>query len=567
MFDQRDNEMKSKVELAREARDERLARENKGGKKAPLRLKSHTYGYIMIALGVIVLVVGICYLMLNLGFVQRYVPAARIGTESISVAEYNFVYNGAAQNVANYAQQMGMTLNLDEVSPLATKKDQTWRQMIEDFTNEQLKTVYVGYARAKEKGITLTDKELAAIDKAVSDFKAKYSSENEFAQALVSNWGQGVNESVIRELTMKQALADKYQKQAPEEIKFTDEEIDKFYNDNKDSYDLYNFLYANLTVKPETVPVPEYPDTTKEKDKDKLKALNEQSAKMHEEYQKAVDAANNKAKEAAKTLAAEAKQQIKDESSFIAFVDKHKDILVQETAMRPVSPYRYERIKDMISNSQVSAFVSAAERKPGDFDAINNDSATVALVMFMERSRDEVSAVDGVLRVITAGAAQDAYKKANNIAESKTLTEEQKKQAMQDAAEAMTKYFEQNKSKDDINNNEIDGYFSTYLDMVQFVKSTSPFMVDLGNWMVAAERKEGDSKVFIDDLYGVYGVTYFKNLNVPGWKTTVRYKEARKKFQEDFANELKEDTYNIKEAWGARFKDLLPFMQKGNGAA
>lgn len=566
MFEQRDNDLKSKAELAREAREERLARENKGGKKAPLHLKSRTYGYIMMAFGVVVLIFAVLWGMISFGFAQQYLPAAQVGSETVSVAEYNFIYNGAAQNVANYAQQMGMTLNLDEATPLAQKEGQTWRELIADFTNSQLKSVYVGYAKAKEKGITLTDKELESIDKAIEDFKAGYASNVDFSNALVSNWGKGVNESVIRELTIKQTLADKYQSKAPEDIQFTDEEIDKFYNDNKAGYDVYDFLFANLTVAAKAVPVPEYPDTSNETDNEKLKELNEKSAKMHEEYQKAVEEANNAAKEQAATLAEEAKSKIKDEASFIEFVKAHEDILSKEQAMRAVSPYRYQRIKDMISNSEVATYLAADERKAGDFEALNKDSANVTLVMFMGRGRDEVNAVDGALRVITAGAAQDAYKKANNIAESESLTDEQKAEAMQAASEALTAYFATNKTKEDISKNEVEGYFSTYLDLVQFAKSTNPFIADLGAWMVDAERKEGDSKVFIDDLYGVYGVTYFKNLEIPGWKTTVRYREAKAKFQEEFENLLKEESNEVKAAWGERFTDLLPFMNGGLAA-
>ena len=76
----------SKVELAREAREERLAEQNKDGGKAPLKLNDKRVSYITIPVLVIVLIAALLWGSVAFGLAQKYLPAAKVGNRTYTVA-------------------------------------------------------------------------------------------------------------------------------------------------------------------------------------------------------------------------------------------------------------------------------------------------------------------------------------------------------------------------------------------------------------------------------------------------------------------------------------------------
>ena len=115
------NEMKSKTELSREAREERLASENKDGQKAPLKLKK-SVNYVATVVVALILVVVLLYSSISFGFAQKYLPAAKVSSHTVTVAEYNFFYNTIASQVNRYAQRMGQQINLNDPAAFSEKK-------------------------------------------------------------------------------------------------------------------------------------------------------------------------------------------------------------------------------------------------------------------------------------------------------------------------------------------------------------------------------------------------------------------------------------------------------------
>ncbi|KXB39008.1 peptidylprolyl isomerase [Amygdalobacter nucleatus] len=555
------NEMKSKTELSREAREERLASENKDGQKAPLKLKK-SVNYVATVVVALILVVVLLYSSISFGFAQKYLPAAKVSSHTVTVAEYNFFYNTIASQVNRYAQRMGQQINLNDPAAFSEKKGQTWGEMISEVADKQVQSFVLAYEEAVKNGIKLDEKEQAELDKMIDNYKQKLvANKTTLNEALATNYGKGVTENLFRELLRKQTIAEKYKKEAPKSVKYSDDELEKLYQAKKDEYDVYDFLYASLVVKPEKVEQPKMPERGKETDKEKLKQINEESAKLQKEYRAKLEKAKKAANEKVKTIEKEAKAAIKDQASFVAFVDKYKNIYQSENGMRPVAPYRYKRLKDMITNADFAKFVSDAKRKANDVYTKSKDNTSIInLGLYLGRQRDESATIHATLRMIQKRTIEQQYKTAKKISDK--LTDAQAKEAMQAANDALQAYLAENNSLEAMKKTEIKDYKSSFMDMVDFVPSTSPFVAELGEWLETESRKAGDTNIFQDDRLGLYGVTFLERLPKAAWQSTVSYKESKAKIDKDFQALLEKPENKVVHAFANKLVDRAPFLKR-----
>ena len=555
------NEMKSKTELSREAREERLASENKDGQKAPLKLKK-SVNYVATVVVALILVVVLLYSSISFGFAQKYLPAAKVSSHTVTVAEYNFFYNTLASQVNRYAQRMGQQINLNDPAAFSEKKGQTWGEMISEVADKQVQSFVLAYEEAVKNGIKLDEKEQAELDKMIDNYKQKLvANKTTLNEALATNYGKGVTENLFRELLRKQTIVEKYKKEAPKSVKYSDDELEKLYQAKKDEYDVYDFLYASLVVKPEKVEQPKMPERGKETDKEKLKQINEESAKLQKEYRAKLEKAKKAANEKVKTIEKEAKAAIKDQASFVAFVDKYKNIYQSENGMRPVAPYRYKRLKDMITNADFAKFVSDAKRKANDVYTKSKDNTSIInLGLYLGRQRDESATIHATLRMIQKRTIEQQYKTAKKI--SGKLTDAQAKEAMQAANDALQAYLAKNNSLEAMKKTEIKDYKSSFMDMVDFVPSTSPFVAELGEWLETESRKAGDTNIFQDDRLGLYGVTFLERLPKAAWQSTVSYKESKAKIDKDFQALLEKPENKVVYAFANKLVDRAPFLKR-----
>ena len=434
--------------------------------------------------------------------------------------------------------------------------------MISEVADKQVQSFVLAYEEAVKNGIKLDEKEQAELDKMIDNYKQKLvANKTTLNEALATNYGKGVTENLFRELLRKQTIAEKYKKEAPKSVKYSDDELEKLYQAKKDEYDVYDFLYASLVVKPEKVEQPKMPERGKETDKEKLKQINEESAKLQKEYRAKLEKAKKAANEKVKTIEKEAKAAIKDQASFVAFVDKYKNIYQSENGMRPVAPYRYKRLKDMITNADFAKFVSDAKRKANDVYTKSKDNTSIInLGLYLGRQRDESATIHATLRMIQKRTIEQQYKTAKKISDK--LTDAQAKEAMQAANDALQAYLAKNNSLEAMKKTEIKDYKSSFMDMVDFVPSTSPFVAELGEWLETESRKAGDTNIFQDDRLGLYGVTFLERLPKAAWQSTVSYKESKAKIDKDFQALLEKPENKVVYAFANKLVDRAPFLKR-----
>ena len=108
---------------------------------------------------------------------------------------------------------------------------------------EMIKSILILCEDAKAEGITLDEDDIASIEAELKSYKGQYK----------AMFGEGVKESDIRKAIEIQVLATKYVEKFEDEAlaAITDEDINTYMENNKESFYVTNYLKADLTVKSE----------------------------------------------------------------------------------------------------------------------------------------------------------------------------------------------------------------------------------------------------------------------------------------------------------------------------
>lgn len=149
--------------------------------------------------------------------------AAEVGGVEIPIEEY---YKSYAARANQFASQYGAEV-LDQSEPNSGKTtDELLReQAIQDLTETEMIR-----QDAEKMGIEITDEE---VDKEVNTMKEQIGGEEAFQSLLKQN---NLPEDFLKENLKKQKLVSEYTEKKLDELKPTEEELKKYYEDNKDSF-------------------------------------------------------------------------------------------------------------------------------------------------------------------------------------------------------------------------------------------------------------------------------------------------------------------------------------------
>lgn len=184
------------------------------------------------------------------------------GSTSFSVAEVNYVYNMQFMNMYSQYGQYASMLGLDFQQPLdqqecamgapaeegeegAEAEMYTWDDYFMDAAKHEL-TEYAAYAAyAKAQGITLDDEAYAQIDETIATIGTT-AKENDYGSAnkfLATNYGNGVNTNVVRNVMEMELLAAKVQETVANAKEYSAEELADYYDTVKDDYDKFSYSF------------------------------------------------------------------------------------------------------------------------------------------------------------------------------------------------------------------------------------------------------------------------------------------------------------------------------------
>lgn len=325
---------KSKAELYREERKKRIAsaaKQNaKKSKKNPAagRIIGRVIGIVLIVAIVCGAVFGI---LSTTGVIARAQTAFTVGSHKVSVAEYGYMYYMQYQNLVNNAQQSEQQYGYNMYSFDYTKSPEeqnspyqdddgntiTWSEQLKKNTIDYMQEFYTLYDNAVAEGYKVTDEEKADIDEQIENLRktasgADSTAENAIHMSLNAylkvSYGSGITESFMRSFMEKEQIVQHFaeEKEQSFEDKYTDEEVDKMYAEDKSAYDVVDLRW--YAFEPET--------------------LTANEGESEEALKKRQDAENKKAATDAEALLA----KVTDEASFTKEAEVYIDAGETETA-------------------------------------------------------------------------------------------------------------------------------------------------------------------------------------------------------------------------------------------
>ena len=512
---------KSKAEIYREERKERLA---KAAKKNAKNIKKRTtlVNVAKKAVAVLVavaIVAGIGWFVVDhFGIDRKMRTALTIGDTKVSVAQFDYYYSMSyqyfAQMESSYQQQgMSMGFPLDkapnEVS--SGQKDDAGNELMYDQAIAQYAAnlafqQFSLYNEAKAAGYTITAEEQAQIDEVITSIEEQAASNSYSLNAFIRNsYSRGLNEKGLRELLEVELLATRYnddiQTKAYESI--TDEQVKAEYTENVKTYNYTNIRYYSITI----------PTLTKA------------DGELDEEFNARKTAEQKKVTDAANAIL----EKVTDAETFKTAALEHKNADLKEgtkpTETDPTVENKnmtYNTFKTTVSEEAAEWLFDSA-RKAGDKKVFTNDKAAYVVLV----DAPSFAGINADVRHclikfdVEEGKTPTDDQKAATWNEAVKIKEEWTKAgATEDAFKEIVK-----KYNDDTASTEKGGLY-------EGIMPSSNYVDGFKNWAIDPARKTGDCDI-VETSYGYHIMYYVKN-NGYDWETTALSKLQEEAYSDAF---------------------------------
>lgn len=167
----------------------------------------------------------------------------KIGDHEVTKVEYDFCYNTVVNNYLNMYSSFLPYMGLDTSKDFADQQydeNKSWKDAFDEMTVEQLKQIKALVDDSKAQNFTYD---------AAEDYKAFQDSlETAASEANISSkeyykkyYGEYATEARIEPFEKESLLAAAYFEELLEKNKPSDEEINSYYEENKDNYDIVDY--------------------------------------------------------------------------------------------------------------------------------------------------------------------------------------------------------------------------------------------------------------------------------------------------------------------------------------
>ena len=244
---------KKNRQLAREAgTDKKILAQQEEAKKKAASKRRWTIGTVLVVLFIALI------LFLNSGYFHDHTDAVTISGESYSPAELNYYYasqfNQWYSTYGSYASMFG----LDTANGLPGLKSQvydeetgaTWKDyfMEQTFTAISQEMALTRYA--EENGIELDEEDIAEVEaqfEGIADTAEGYGYKN-VDTYFAAVFGEGVDYELVREASLRSALASKAYTQYHDSLEYTDAQLEEHYQSLNGDSDVFDYLYYYLVA-------------------------------------------------------------------------------------------------------------------------------------------------------------------------------------------------------------------------------------------------------------------------------------------------------------------------------
>lgn len=536
---------KSKAEIYREERKERLAKAaKKNAKNAKSRKTAVSVAKKVIAAVLIVAIVGgIAYGIDSVfGFSNNWKTALTVGEHKISVAQFNYYYqmsyNYYAQMESTY-QQQGYSLGFDTTKApdevLSGQKDENgvelyWSDIIKQYAIESIKSNFGFYSEAMEAGYSLTDEEAAEINDAITSLEESAKANGLSLNAYIRNYiSKGLTEKGLRELIEIETIASRYEEDFRNETDedITEDDIKAEYEENINNYNYVDIVYYQLDktlTKEDGESDDDFNARKEQNDADLLAAAEDIAAKATDieafgaaalEYKTGVE-------EAAKAEEEADAEADTEESAEDADAEKEEEVAYPTKEMNAT---KFETLKATF-NEDVANWAYNAESKANDVKVFSTDK--YIYVVYLAAPSYEGSMVNVRHLLVKFDAA-----------DSKNVTEEEKKEANKKLNEIIASYEKDENGMITISEEDFIKLAKEHSEdttasnggLIEGITVGSNYVENFKNWSMDKNRKAGDCAI-IETEYG-YHLMYFVEVTGNDWEDSIRQTLQGEHYEEE----------------------------------
>lgn len=488
-------ETKTKAEVYREERKKRIAKQQKKLKKiTPASIKRKR----IIKRTVVTFIAAVLILAISAGIVfatgipNRYMKAVTIGDHDITVTEYNYYYYTMAQEFitqySDYASLLGFdqTKDYHSQSAQAVGGSGSYADLFHSQALSQLQITTVLNDLAKEENITLTAEDNTVVETYMDGLKKVLKNNNSTYSKM---FGKGATESSIREALEKNTLAQRYGTYKRSTFTYTDADIQKYYDENSDNYDVVDYFSFDFPSQAEN----DADEATKE-------AAMKEAKRLADAMLAKVTDAKSFAKLAKENASEANKEKYDDENGALTSGCK----------------------KEAVPFDELKTWAFDSSRKAMDKTVIDNGSGYTVALMVTPRHREDYKTVN-VRHILVQ----------NETTNGAAATDEQKAAAKKKAEDLLAAFNSGEKTEEAFaalakENSQDTGSASNGGLYENVVKGQ---MVETFNdWCFDSVRKTGDVGI-VETEFG-YHIMYFSGFGDAVWKVQTKSDMVDKAYQD-----------------------------------
>ena len=257
--------------------------ENNGGNDTVVKRDKLVFiptAVLLVAITAVLIFLGVRYYTVPNGKEGDLMnPASVVATvdgEKVSVGMFNYYFSSMVNYYESYASYG--YFDLDTTKDYATQYTEdedgnkiSWLDFFKNETMNEIKSVTAYYNAGIKAGVTLTEKQKETIDTQIESLKTSASEQSiSLEDYIEKNFGEYCTEATLRLMLEQYYIMSNYKGMLAADIQVTDEEIDKYFADNKTDYYTINFSYLAT----------EYDSSTEETKQNSEKIIKDYMAKV-----------------------------------------------------------------------------------------------------------------------------------------------------------------------------------------------------------------------------------------------------------------------------------------------
>lgn len=445
---------------------------------------------ITVIVAAIVLVLAIALAVVaKMGVFMNNTLAMKVGDSEVTALEFNYNYYTAINAFYTEYYSYFSFYGWDTSKPLTAQtcrldSTKTWHEYFVDNTKSELEEVFLLVNAASAQNFQMTEDSAQQIEDYIKEAEEAAAKGKVSPDKYLRNiYGKGMTLEKYREFLNHRLLASDFYEAYIDGLTYTDDELQKYYEENKTTYDLVNYRYYEVT--PENL------------------------------GSDATDADKEAAKVAAKELA----DKIAAADTEEAFLELVKEDLISKLKededkdeVDPDEETLQEGQEQSSLDKEYSEWLLNEDRKAGDTTVVETEDGEFIVLYFLsvERETYQVSNMRHILLKVTEEVDDDGTETSDD--------EEQKK-----AAENLLKEWEDGEKSEDsfaalVPDNTDDTASASNGGLYEDI--TKNYMVEeIDAWLWEEGRKAGDCEIVKTD-YG-YHIVYFVGYGDEKWSHDV----------------------------------------------